>query len=428
MDENLVSLKPNRPILGRYLETYIEQAHKEGHQLALLLIQIQRGQELTALLGYRAIDYMLEESAARITSACRKEDRIIRIGDLEFAMLLPDILNDGHAMLAANKVIGRLAQPYSLEAGTYSVESRIGIAMFPEHGAKADSLVQYAESALADAKASGAPYAVYTDRAMGRIEEAWDIESEIEAGLHEGEFEVYYQPKIDLRNRMLCGAEALVRWRNRKRGLVSPNEFIPVAAKTGQLKSLTWSVLNMALGHLAAWPTELGHLSVSVNIAPELLEDELVTRVTDAMGIWGTKPDTLILELTESGVMSQPEQGFDILRHLRQKGVGVSIDDFGTGYSSLANFRHMPATELKIDKSFVTDMLVNELDFRIVRSIIALAKSFELTVAAEGAENLSTLGKLANSGCDYAQGYCISPPMPADIFSEFIAGYTPIVY
>lgn len=428
MDENVVSLKPNRPILSRYLESYIEQAHKQEQQLALLLIQIQRGQELATLLGYRAIDRLLEESAARMCTVCRKQDRIIRIGDLEFAMILPDMLNDGHAMLAANKIVGKLAQPYALEAGTFSAESRIGIAMFPEHAAKVETLVQYAESALADAKASGLPYGIYTARSLSKIEEAWDIESAIDAGLRAGEFEVYYQPKINLHNRRLCGAEALVRWHHPKRGLVSPAEFIPAATKTGQLKPLTWSVLNMTLGHLAAWPTESGQLTVAINIAPTLLEDELVNRVTDAMGIWGTKPDTLIVELTESGVMSQPELGFDILRHLRQKGVGVSIDDFGTGYSSLANFRHMPATELKIDKSFVTNMLVNEPDFRIVRSVIALGKSFDLAVAAEGAENLSTLGKLASSGCDYAQGYCISPPMPADTFNDFIADYTPMVY
>ena len=147
------------------------------------------------------------------------------------------------------------------------------------------------------------------------------------------------------------------------------------------------------------------------------------------MNLWGVIPKALILEITESGVMpGQPEVGFDTLRRLRAEGVGVSIDDFGTGYSSLANFRYIPATELKIDKSFVTNMLADPFDLRIVRSVIALAKAFDLKVAAEGTENISTLGKLVNMGCDYAQGYCISPPLPADAFAALIGEYTPMVY
>ena len=428
MDENLVSLKPNRPLLGRYLESYVGQAHKSTRQLALLLIQVQRGQEMNALLGYQAIVKLLESAATRLSAVCRKEDRIIRIDDYMFAMILPEVLNDGHAMLAANKMIGALAQPYEVDDGVFSAEARIGIAMFPEHAAKPDTLVQYAESALAVAKAKGLPYSVYTARAMEKMEDAWDIVGEIDRALHVGEFEVYYQPKIDLRNRMLCGAEALVRWRHPKRGLVSPGEFIPAASDSGQLKPLTWSVVNMALGHLAGWPARFGPLTVAINISPTLLDESLVSRITDAMGLWGTRPGTLILELTESGIMNQPEVGFETIAHFRQRGVAISIDDFGTGYSSLANFRNIQATELKIDKSFVTNMLTDQADLRIVRSIIGLSKSFEISVAAGGAENLSTLGRLATLGCDFAQGYCISPPLPAEAFAQYVDEYTPMVY
>ena len=428
MEDNIVSLKPNRTVLLRYLDSYVIQAHKSEQQLALLVIQIQRGQELAAIFGGHSIESLLQQVAERLSAVCRKEDRIARIGDYEFAMLLPEILNEGHAQLAANKIMLALAPPYDTDSDPIRADVKIGIALFPEHAAKPETLMQCAEFALAEAKIVKMPYVVYTNRSMDRMAEAWDMESEMGAGLQNGEFEVYYQPKIDLRSRALCGAEALARWRSPKRGIVSPVEFIPIAAKTGHLKQLTWSVINMALERAACWPKRHEPLSVSVNISPTLLDTPLVARVTDAMNLWGMQPQALILEITESGVMSQPEVGFDTLRRLREVGVGVSIDDFGTGYSSLANFRHIPATELKIDKSFVTNMLADPFDLRIVHSIIGLAKAFDLKVAAEGTENISTLGKLVNMGCDYAQGYCISPPMPADAFATLIEEYTPMVY
>jgi EAL domain-containing protein (putative c-di-GMP-specific phosphodiesterase class I) len=192
------------------------------------------------------------------------------------------------------------------------------------------------------------------------------------------------------------------------------------------LKALTWSALNMALEHASTWPMRFGPLSVAVNISPSLLEDDsLINRVVDAMAIWGTKPNRLILEITESAVMRHPELSFDTIRGLKTKGVGVSIDDFGTGYSSLANFKSIPATELKIDKSFVLNLLKDKADAGIVRTIIGLAQTFDLQVAAEGAEDLETLKMLKSLGCHSAQGYYISQPLPPDAFVKFINEYTP---
>lgn len=427
-EDNIVSLRPNRALLLRYLDSDIAQAHRSEEQLAVLMIQLQRGTELAALFTTQAVETLLEQMAGRLAGICRKQDRIVRLGDHEFVMLLPAILNEGHALLAANKAMLELAHPFEVEGRPLPVELKIGIALFPEHAAKPETLLQYAESALGEAKAAKLPYAVYTGRDLDRMSETWDMESAIESGLRNGEFEVYYQPKIHLRDRRLCGAEALVRWRHPQRGMVSPAEFIPVAARSGKLKSLTWSVLNMALENASRWPSRLGALTVAVNIDPTLLDGTLAGHVVDVLGLWGTPPESLILEITESGVMSDQEVSFGSLKGLRDRGVGISIDDFGTGYSSLGNFRHVPATELKIDRSFVTNMLTDAFDLRIVRSIIGLAKAFELDVAAEGAENISTLGKLAAAGCDYAQGYCISPPLPAEAFSELVMGYEAIVY
>ena len=428
MEDNIVSLRPSRALLLRYLESSIAQAHRSEEQLAVFIIELQRGAELSTLFTGHSTEFLLEQIAARLARVCRRQDRIVRVGDHEFVMYLPGILNEGHALLAANKVMLALAQPFQVEGQPLPTEVKIGIALFPDHAAKPETLVQYAESALGEAKAARLPYAVYTARAMHRMVETWDMEGAIESGLRNGEFEVHYQPKIDLRDRRLCGAEALVRWRHPERGLVSPGEFIPVAARAGKLRPLTWSVINIALENASRWPSRLGHLTVAVNIAPTLLDDDLVGRIVDALGLWSARPDSLILEITESGVMSQPEVGFSALRRLRDSGVRISIDDFGTGYSSLGNFRHVPATELKIDRSFVTDMLTDPFDARIVRSIVGLAKAFDLEVAAEGAENVSTLGKLAAVGCDYAQGYCISPPLPSDAFAGLVLDYEAMVY
>ena len=428
LEDNVLSLRPNRTLLLRYLESHIEQAHQAEELLAVLVIQIQRGTDLASLFTSHSIESLLEQFATRLAEVCRSQDRIVRTGDFEFVMFLPGVLNDGHALLAANKVLLGLASPFHVAVRDIPAEVRIGISLFPDHAARPETLLRYAESALDEAGADRLPYALYSGRALERLADDWDMEGALDAGLQDGEFEVHFQPVIGLRDRRLTGAEALVRWRHPERGLIPPAEFLPVVARSGKLGALTWAVLNMALEHASRWPGDQGRLNVSVNIDPSLLDDALVTRVVDALALWGIRPETLTLELTETGVMRQPELGFETLRRLRGTGLRISIDDFGTGYSSLANFRHVPAGELKVDRSFVSRMLLDPFDSRIVRSVVALAKAFDIVVAAEGVENYSTLGKLAAMGCDYAQGYCISAPLPAAAFAEMVREYQPIVY
>jgi diguanylate cyclase (GGDEF)-like protein len=427
MTDKILSLRPNRPSLNRYLASYIRRAHDSDRQLALLVIQIKRGQDFSALFGHNRSEALLEFMAERLDSVCRRDDRIIRSGDYEFAMILPDILNEGHAILAANKILRTLEAPFELDGTSVITGIHIGIALFPEHAATPENLMQQAALALNSAEATNQPYTMYSDATPDEISDAWDIESEMDAAMQNGEMQIYYQPKINLRGGLPCGAEALLRWQSPRRGLVPPSMFIPIALRTGQLKALTWSAMNMALEHAASWPMRFGPLSVAVNISPSLLEDDsLVNRVVDAMAIWGTKPNRLILEITESAVMRHPELSFDTIRTLKNKGVGVSIDDFGTGYSSLANFKSIPATELKIDKSFVLNLLKDKADAGIVRTIIGLAQTFDLQVAAEGAEDLETLRELRNMGCHSAQGYYISQPLPPETFAKFINEYTPV--
>lgn len=429
MSDKILSLRPNRPSLIRHLEGYRVRVAGSGKLLALLLVQVKRAQEFGVLFGFRSIEALMQQLAERLAGACRGDDRIIRTSEYEYAVILPELMNEGHAMLAANKLLRSLATPFELDRQIISVGASMGIALFPEHADNPDTLLRYAELALADAARSDVPYKVYAPSAPDELAGSWNIESELDTALDNGELEIFYQAKINLRGGLLAGAEALLRWRSPKRGLVPPNVFIPVATRSGQIGELTWSALNMALQHAAAWPTRFGPLSLSVNIAPTLLEDAtLVSRVADAMGVWGAKPNRLILEITETAVMHNPEVSFETIRGLKSKGVLVSIDDFGTGYSSLANFKNIPASELKIDKSFVIGMLENQADASIVRTIIGLAQAFDLQVAAEGVENMEILRSLTNLQCNYAQGYYISQPLPANTFAQFINEYVPPVF
>lgn len=429
MSDKILSLRPNRPSLIRHLESYRVRAAGNGKTLGLLVIQVKRGQEFGVLFGFRSIEALMQELAERLAGACRNDDRVMRTGEYEYAVILPELINEGHALLAANKLLRSLTTPFEIDSQIISVGASMGIALFPDHAKDCDALLRYAELAAADAARSDVPYKLYAPTAPEELAGAWDLESELDTALDNGELEIFYQAKINLRGGLLAGAEALLRWRSPKRGLVPPNVFIPVATRSGQIGELTWSALNMALQHAAAWPMRFGPLSLSVNIAPTLLEDStLVNRVADAMGVWGAKPNRLILEITETAVMRNPDLSFETIRGLKSKGVLVSIDDFGTGYSSLANFKNIPASELKIDKSFVISMLENPADASIVRTIIGLAQAFDLQVAAEGVENLQILRTLINMQCNYAQGYYISQPLPAAAFAQFINEYVPPVF
>jgi diguanylate cyclase (GGDEF)-like protein len=429
MSDKILSLRSNRPSLMRHLDSYIRRAQASDKQLALLVVQVKRGQEFGALFGDKSIEQLMEQMAARLDEICRDHDRIMRIGDHAYALIMPEVINEGHTILAANKILRTLSIPFEVDAHVVSIGANMGIALFHEQTGQPDTLLQHAELALSDAIRSGVPYSVYSDSTREKLASSWNLESELDTALDNGELEIFYQPKINLRGGLLAGAEALLRWRSPTRGIVPPNTFIPIATRTGQIKELTWSAINMALQHAATWPTRFGPLSLAINIAPSLLEDDtLVRRVADAVGLWSAKPNRLILEITEAAMMDNPDISFETVRELKKRGVMVSIDDFGTGYSSLANFKNIPASELKIDKSFVMNMLTSKADANIVRAIISLAQAFELQVAAEGVESMEILRTLTALQCNYAQGYYISKPIPANEFVKFINEYVPPVF
>ena len=356
--------------------------------------------------------------------AVKPNDSVLRIGEAKFAVLINPVRNQGMLVLAANKLGQMLARAVSVDQNEVNVTARIGTAMGPEQAGEADDLLQRAETALLAALTDEQPYAAYSPAQSERATESLGLEAELENALRKGELELYYQPKISTADFRPCGAEALLRWTNPKRGPISPDIFIPLADKTGRIEPLTSFVLNTAVRQSAEWPQHWGPLTVAVNVTPRVVEDaDLCAMVASAVGMWDAVPNRLFIEITEGAIMKNPAVSFEVLRRLREQGVQISIDDFGTGYSSLAYFKNIPADELKIDKSFVINMLEDNGDKQIVRTVIDLAKSFGLMVTAEGVEDRPTAEMLAQLRCDRLQGYFYSKPLPQARFIEWLDAF-----
>ena len=301
------------------------------------------------------------------------------------------------------------------------MHSNIGIVHFPVHGEDVDSLVQKAGVALFMASNSNVGYAVYEPSFDQHSPRRLTLMNELRHAIERGELELYYQPKVSIQTDVLYGAEALVRWNHPKHGLISPDEFIPMAERTRLIKSLTLWVLKEAFKHCADWHNQGKELTISVNLSAKDLHDpdlpDLIAGVAVSTGI---KPEWIILEITEGSVMTDPELSLDILERLNKMGYQLSIDDFGTGYSSLSYLKKMPLNELKIDRSFVQDILVSENDGVIVNATVNLAHNLGFHVTAEGVETEEIMEKLKTYGCDIAQGYYLSKPFSVSDFNKWM--------
>ena len=416
----------DRTALFDDLEHYISAHQASGKRLAVMLININHFRKINIVYGYQAGDRLLEEFVDRLHDLCREQDYIARVGNAEFIMLLPEILNEGHATLAAHKLLGSLAELFDLGEQKHKVTAKMGIALFPDHATDISSLIQKAEIALMDARNGIQLYSIYSEKEQEVEFNTWDIEVELQNAQDRDEFELFFQPQINLNNGQIFGAEALIRWNNGDRGYVRPDVFIPIAEHSGQIHSITWWTINAALRMINDWPTDWAPLKVAVNISAKALRDpDLVESIRSAMSIWGTQHDRLTLEITESALMEDLATSFSTLEDLRSLGLNISIDDFGTGYSSMAYFKYIPANELKIDQSFVFHMLENAMDQHIVKTVIEMAHGFDLKVVAEGIENQETLKALNQLGCDIAQGYYLARPMPQEDFLQWLRDYQP---
>lgn len=425
MNDSLTGLY-NRSKFFELLNNMVRNAVEYSAPMALLIIDIQRFHKINKHFGHQTGDAVLKAIAGVLKQVSRKGDYLARIGDDQFALLLDRIANIGHAQLAALKIQRLLDLPITVEERTIRCKAVIGISLCPANADTATALLQAAELALAEAKYQEQPIGFAKIIEDKGISENWDIEVALGDSIAHSELRVFFQPKISLTTGKPVGAEALVRWQSSSRGLVSPAVFLPVAESIGFLKPLTTWMLNSALRLSAEWTERWGKLWVSVNIPPNILaQADFVDLVTSAEKLWHRNNVDLCLEVLEQSLISDIDSVFEKLNALREIGVKIAIDDFGTGYSSLSYFRDIPTDELKIDQSFIRGLKRDKANIHIVSLIIDIAHRFNLQVVAEGVEERDVALYLKKKGCDLAQGYYFSKPMPAEEFADWLENYRP---
>ncbi len=424
MRDSLTKLS-SRQDLYEQLCTLLAQRRATQQRFAVLLVDIDRFADLNNAAGCSTGDRLLVEIANRIQDAIRPCDIVGRFGDDEFAVILPAIHNAGQAILAATK-IGEVVQTcVNLSGKSVRLTASTGIAIFPEHGDDSDTLLRRANLALAEAKRPDTTFHVFEEAQEQGNDSNLQLEQNLRNAIERSELSAYYQPKVDCKTGVILGVEALTRWINPKHEAISPDKFIPLAEQTGLIRPLTYWALKTAIGQAAKWQTQGYKLSVAVNVSPCTLEGtELPALTKQVLQLWNLDPKRLVLEITEGALMNDPERSLGLLRQLNELGVSLSIDDFGTGYSSLAYLKQLPVRELKIDKAFVLNMAHDKDDEAIVRSVIAMAKNFNLRVVAEGVEDQHTWDLLTQLGCDVIQGYFISAPKPPEAITQLLADRT----
>ena len=393
---------------------------RRRQDLAVMIVYVHDVERICASLGHIQADKVMDNFYSDLYTIARKNDVIERIGDRKFAVLLSGLRNHGHVNLAARK-IERLARKIaSSHSEKSTLNTTIGVVMCPEQGEDAYELMRLAEIAALDGRCRNKSVCFYETQSADQLVMDWGLEDRLANALESDELELHYQPKKSLHTSEIVGAEALMRWHEPEIGSISPDVFIELAEATGQITDLTHFAIQRACRQLSEWQEWLPGLRIALNISPSIIQNtEIVDVLQNATSIWGIRPDALTMEVTENALMADPETSHDVLTRIRAFGARVSIDDFGTGYSSLAYLKDIPADELKIDRSFVMDMLTDSGNYKIVEHTIQIAKSFALSVVAEGVENAETLEQLRILGCDDAQGYFICKPVPADEFEAF---------
>jgi diguanylate cyclase (GGDEF)-like protein len=414
---------PNRLLFIDRLGREIAHAERDGHIFAILVVDLDRFKVINDTLGHAAGDQLLNEIAGRLSTAIRSADTVARTGGDEFLLLLTDIREAPDAAVIATKIISELEKSISIRGTEVHISASIGISMYPHDGSDSDTLVAHADEAMYFAKQAGRNSFKFFSPGMSVFSrERLDLESELRRALPMKQFEVHYQPKIDIATGRMNSVEALLRWRHPTRGLVGPLEFIRIAEETGLMLSIGEWVLREACRQARQWQREgLPFLRISVNISPiHFRQSKFLEIVRSALLDHDLDPQYLEIELTETTVMDHAENSVYILEELSRMGVIVSIDDFGTGYSSMSYLRRFPIDKLKIDRSFISDMTTNSDAASIVKAIISLAHSLRLKVVAEGVETTEQLRQLRELGCDQFQGFYRSAALAPSELGEFV--------
>jgi len=410
------------------LEKKVSTALMNESSMALLVVDLRRLARINRSFGRRGGDFILSKLADKIVDISREGDVVGRIGDDQFALLLPSIANIGHAKLAALNIQRMLDTPFEYDGWVIRPSASIGVATMPTQASEADLLLQLSMDAVEEAKRLEQPIVFFSSEETARTNSVdWDIENALSDSIVNSELVVYFQPKLSLTTGCPVGAEALVRWQSQEKGLLMPGDFLPVAETIGFLKPLSIWMLNGALRCSLDWTDKWGNLGVSVNIPPSMMgQPDFVDLILNAQNLWKNNSSFLCLEILEQALIDDVQLVFKRLNMLRDKGVSISIDDFGTGYSSLSYFRDIPADELKIDRSFVKNLTSDSVSRNIVGLIIEMAQLFNLKVVAEGVEDKETMSFLKSQGCDYVQGFYLAKPMPAEEFQHWLEEYEPV--
>jgi diguanylate cyclase (GGDEF)-like protein len=411
---------PNRNLFRDRVEQAILTARREGGAMTVMFLDIDHFKEINDTLGHEAGDLLLEGLATRLREQMRANETLARLGGDEFAILCDGAADD--AMPLAQRLHGGLQEPFVVCDLPLEIAISVGVATFPMHGDDVDTLLRHSDVAMYLAKRTHAGTAVYDQNQDSHDAARLALAGELRRAIEEEQLVLHFQPKAELESGCIVGVEALVRWAHPERGFIPPNDFIPIAERTGLIKPLSRYVVTAALRQCATWREEGLDLHVAVNLTiPDLLDLELPDLIAGLLSETGVRPDQLELEITESTILADPFRVRQVLARLNDLGLRLAIDDFGTGYSSLAYLKRLPVQTIKIDRSFVMDMCENPNDATIVRSTIELGRNLGLAVVAEGVETQETWDALRRHGCTLAQGYLISRPLPADELGALLA-------
>jgi diguanylate cyclase (GGDEF)-like protein len=416
---------PNRKLLRSELDRALEELARAGDGLAVMFIDLDHFKEINDTLGHQVGDSLIVEVAGRLAATAGDAALVARLGGDEFAVLAhtsgTDADREAQAVTLAERLTACLEEPVTLAGVRLEVRASLGIALAPAHGETADELLSRADVAMYQAKARDGAWAMYDPQEDRHTPQRLALLGEMRDGLGRGEFVLHYQPKCDAVSGAVIGAEALVRWQHPTRGLLPPDEFIPLMEATELIPALTLTVLEQAVREARSWLDGGRRLGVAVNLSARHLADQrLPEHVRSVLQRHALPAELLTLEVTESTVMQDPTRAAAVLALLREDGVRIAVDDYGTGHSSLAYLKRLAIDELMVDRSFVSGMAKDESDRIIVRSTVDLGHNLGLGLVAEGVEDLATWRALAALGCDIVQGYVLSRPCPGNEFSAWL--------
>ncbi|MDP1664886.1 MAG: EAL domain-containing protein [Methylobacter sp.] len=423
---------PNRRFLLERLKHGIDVERRDGKQLALLMLDLDRFKDVNDSLGHAAGDELLQQVAGRIQTRLRDVDMVARLGGDEFIVLLEDIAHPEDAARVAEEIVADLSRPFQLPGSNEAdhepdrevqIGVSIGISLYPQHGNNPELLMEQADTAMYEAKQAGRGcFAYFSEELTISVRKRIALEGRLRRGIEQQELRVFYQPQIDIASGRIVGAEALVRWQSPTEGLIPPINFIPIAEETGLILAIGEWVLRETCRQGQCWLADgFLPLTLAVNVSPQQFRRcDINALVAEVLAETGFPAGQLELEMTESGLMDNQDKAVEVLNNLRAQGIRLAIDDFGTGYSSLAYLKRFPLDVLKIDKSFIDDIPHLQDDMEITATIIAMGHILGFKVLAEGVETQEQLDFLRMKGCDAYQGYFTSKPVPAEDFAELL--------